>query len=94
MDIKAFVDGPLEVARTRALRALWFAARGEWQSAHEEAQEGSDADSAWVHALLHREEGDQSNAAYWYRQAGKPVYRGTIEDEREAMIATLLRSQA
>ena len=94
MDIKAFVDGPLEVARTRALRALWFAAHGEWQSAHEEAQEGSDADCAWVHALLHREEGDQSNAAYWYRQAGKPGYRGTIEDEREAMIATLLRSQA
>ena len=91
MDVKTFVDGPLDSAATRPLRALWFAAHGEWQSAHEEAQEGDDAESSWVHALLHREEGDQSNAAYWYRQAGKPVYRGSIKDERNEMIATLLR---
>jgi hypothetical protein len=93
MDVEAFVDGPLEVVRTRALRALWFAAHNDWHKAHEEAQAGDDADCAWVHALLHREEGDQFNAEYWYRRAKKPVYRGTIEQEREAIIATLLRSQ-
>ncbi len=94
VDVKAFVNGPAEAASTRALRALWYVAHGQWQIAHEEAQAGDDPDSAWVHALLHREEGDQSNAAYWYRQAGKPVFRGTIEAERDAMIAALLGSRA
>ena len=93
MEVEAFVDGPLEVARTRALRALWFAARGDWHNAHEEAQAGKDADCAWVHAMLHRDEGDQFNAEYWYRRAEKPVDRGPIQHERDAMIATLLRSQ-
>ena len=82
----------MEAAPTRALRALWHAAKGDWQAAHEEAQAGSDAECAWVHALLHREEGDQWNAEYWYGKAGKPVFRGSIEQERDAMIATLLHS--
>ena len=93
MDVEAFVHGPLEVARTTALRALWHAAHGDWHKAHEEAQAGEDGDCAWVHALLHRDEGDQFNAEYWYRRAGKPVSRGSVEQERDAMIATLLRSQ-
>ncbi len=93
MDVDSFTDGPLEAARTRALRALWHTAKGDWTAAHEEAQAGTDADCAWVHALLHREEGDQGNAEYWYRKAGKPVFRGSIEQEREQIIATLLHSQ-
>ena len=93
MNVAAFTEGPLEVVRTRALRALWYAARGDWAAAHEEAQAGKDAECAWVHAMLHREEGDQFNAEYWYRRAGKPVYRGPVPHERDAMIATLLRSQ-
>lgn len=93
MDVDAFVNGPLEAVTTRALRALWFAAHDDWHKAHEEAQAGNDADSAWVHALLHREEGDQANAEYWYRRAKRPVARGFIQEERTAMIATLLRSQ-
>jgi hypothetical protein len=90
--VTAFLAAPVQGAAAGALRALWHAAHGDWTAAHEEAQAGEDRESAWVHALLHREEGDQGNAEYWYRRAGKPVFRGTIADERDQMIATLLRS--
>ncbi len=66
---------------TAPLRALRLAALGEWQGAHEVAQAGEDRDSAWVHAYLHRQEGDRWNAEYWYRRAGQPVFRGSLEDE-------------
>ena len=49
-----------------------------------------DADCAWVHAHLHRVEGDASNARYWYRQAGKPAASGALDAERDAIIAALL----
>ncbi len=93
LEVASFVDGPIERARTRALRALWHAARGDWQAAHEEAQAGTDKECAWVHAMLHRDEGDEFNAAYWYRRAGRPVDRGPVEHERDHILATLLRSQ-
>jgi hypothetical protein len=88
--VETFLANPVEAAPTRPLKALWHAAHGDWNAAHEEAQAGEDRESAWVHALLHREEGDQSNAEYWYSRAGKPVFKGSLEDEREAMIAALL----
>ena len=53
------------------LAALWWAAKGEWDKAHEIVQDEDDADAAWVHAYLHRVEGDLGNAGYWYRRAGK-----------------------
>lgn len=52
-----------------ALLALWWDARGDWAKAHEVAQDVESADGAWVHAYLHRKEGDMGNAAYWYRTA-------------------------
>lgn len=73
------------------LLALWWDARGDWPRAHEAAQAGDDADSAWVHAYLHRKEGDLANAGYWYRRAGKPVARGTLAQEWAAIAAALLR---
>ena len=54
------------------LQALWHEARGDWDKAHRLAQSQGDATGAWVHAYLHRVEGDQSNAAYWYRRAPDP----------------------
>lgn len=91
--VESFLQQPLAESASPALQALWHAARGDWDAAHEAAQVGRDADSAWVHALLHREEGDDSNAAYWYRRAGRPVYRGGVAKERETMLATLLQEQ-
>ena len=58
------------------LLALWWAGRGEWEKAHEVAQEIETRDGSWVHAYLHWVEGDAFNAAYWYRRARRPVAGG------------------
>ena len=60
---------------THALAGLWWDAKGDWTRAHESAQQDEGIDGSWVHAYLHRKEGDQGNAAYWYSRAGKPVCR-------------------
>lgn len=73
-----------------ALEALWWQGKGHWQRAHELAQAADDADGAWVHAHLHRVEGDLGNAGYWYRRAGRPVATGTLEAEWDEIAAALL----
>ena len=72
------------------LLALWWDGRGDWHRAHEAAQAGEDSDSAWVHAYLHRKEGDLANAGYWYRRAGKVMGKGALEDERGVIVKVLL----
>ena len=72
-----------------ALQALWREAKGDWERAHELAQADEGAGD-WVHAYLHRKEGDAGNAAYWYRRAGKAVAKGPLEDEWAKIVATLL----
>jgi len=76
---------------TFALAGLWWDGKGEWTCAHESAQQDEGAAGAWVHAYLHRKEGDASNAAYWYQRAGKPAARGPLEEEWEQITAALLR---
>ncbi len=71
------------------LAALWWAAKGNWDAAHKIVQDESDANSAWVHAYLHRVEGDLSNAGYWYRRAGQPVAKDSLETEWERIVSTL-----
>jgi hypothetical protein len=71
------------------LAALWWAAKGDWDQAHKIVQDESDRNSAWVHAYLHRVEGDLGNAGYWYRQAGQPAARDTLEAEWERIVAAL-----
>jgi hypothetical protein len=73
-----------------ALRALWHAAKGNWEAAHELAQSQEDATGAWVHAYLHRVEGDQSNAGYWYRRAGRPHAAVPLADEWQDIARALL----
>jgi hypothetical protein len=72
------------------VRALWHDARGDWDTAHRIAQDIESEDAAWVHAYLHRREGDAGNAAYWYRRAGKPVSRAALDDEWNEIAAALL----
>ena len=55
------------------IKALWWVRKGDWDKAHDLAQEVDGPDGSWVHAYLHREEGDIGNAGYWYRRAGRPV---------------------
>ena len=75
---------------TGALLALWWDAKGDWERAHEIAQDVSGADGAWVHAYLHRKEGDLGNAGYWYRQAGRPVGAGDLKVEWEGIVGEML----
>ncbi len=65
------------------LRVLWLARAGRWDDAHDACQDLPDPAGAWIHAWLHREEGDLGNAAYWYSRARKPVpAKGlSLEDE-------------
>ena len=73
------------------LVALWHAARDEWDAAHAivQAREGDPAHD-WVHAHLHRVEGDLGNAGYWYRRARKPMAQGDLAAERDAIVAELM----
>jgi hypothetical protein len=90
-DFKATVDAnspPEDLSP--ALRALWHDARGDWQAAHEVAQAIEDETGAWVHAYLHRKEGDASNAVYWYRRAGKPVATDALAVEWDRIASALL----
>ena len=72
-----------------SLRALWYDAKGDWKRAHQIVQDEKSRDTAWVHAYLHRKEGDLSNAGYWYRRAGKPACGTSLEDEWEAIAVAL-----
>ena len=73
-----------------ALQSLWWAAQGEWDRAHECAQAGEGKDADWVHAYLHRVEGDPANARYWYARAGKAFPAGGLDAEWQAIAAALL----
>ena len=72
-----------------ALAALWWAGKDEWEKAHKIVMDEADKDCAWVHAYLHRVEGDLGNAGYWYRQAGQPVAKDSLEAEWERIASTL-----
>ena len=76
------------------LAALWWAAKGNWDQAHKIVQDEGDANSAWVHAYLHRVEGDLGNAGYWYRRAGKPVAKDPLQDEWERIVSALTGGHA
>jgi G3E family GTPase len=80
---------------SRALQALWWDAHDDWEKAHSLVQiDEADPQCAWVHAYLHRKEGDLSNAAYWYRRSGCPVATGSLTQERQSIASTLLGSSS
>ena len=76
------------------LVSLWYERKGDWGRAHDIAQDIDGADAAWVHAYLHRREGDLPNAAYWYRLAGRAVERGDLDLEWRTIVAALLTRPA
>jgi len=73
-----------------ALAALWWAGTDDWDKAHKIVMDEGGKDCAWVHAYLHRLEGDLGNARYWYGQAGKAPPTGRLRAERDSIAATLL----
>jgi len=76
-----------------AVRGLWWDAKGDWDKAHGCAQEQDDDAGAWVHAYLHRKEGDAANAGYWYRRAGKTPATSSLPQEWEAIAGALLQAE-
>ena len=75
---------------SHALAGLWWNGKGDWTRAHESAQQDKGPEGAWVHAYLHRKEGDQDNAAYWYSRAGKTVCRESLDEEWRSIATALL----
>lgn len=74
-----------------ALAGLWWDAKGDWTRAHESAQQDEGKDGAWVHAYLHRKEGDASNSEYWYGRAGRTPSRISLDQEWAEITQALLR---
>jgi hypothetical protein len=97
MDLAAFrasLSAPEPpAALSQPLRALWLDARGNWDGAHDAAQADEGGAGDWVHAYLHRKEGDAGNAAYWYRRAHKPVCRASLDEEWAAIAEALLNER-
>jgi len=73
-----------------ALAGLWWDAKGDWTRAHESAQQDESARGSWVHAYLHRKEGDLGNAGYWYSRAGKVPCRESLDAEWLSIVKALL----
>ena len=90
-DFKASLSGAAPAPGLDApLAALWWAAKGNWNEAHKIAQDLGTADAAWVHAYLHRVEGDLGNARYWYEQADKAPPTGRLRAEWDSIAQALL----
>ncbi len=77
-------------ALSSPLRALWYEKKGNWEEAHQTAQSEESSHSAWVHAYLHRKEGDESNARYWYHRARLPESSESLDQEWESIARHLL----
>jgi hypothetical protein len=88
-DFQRALEAPEPPDAAPELVALWHLARGEWDAAHGLVQDRAGADAAWVHALVHRIEGDAANAGYWYRRAGRPVAEDGFAAERERIARAL-----
>jgi hypothetical protein len=91
-EFKATLQEETPPAVKPALVALWHDGKGDWDAAHNTAQAIEDAVGAWVHAYLHRKEGDEGNAAYWYRKAGKPIAKDALDEEWARIVAELLEA--
>ena len=72
------------------LQAMWHARKGDWETAHNIAQSISTELGSWIHAYLHRVEGDLSNAGYWYRRANLPPHSGSTDAEADEIINSIL----
>ena len=72
------------------LQALWYEKHGDWERAHKITQKENSADACWVHAYLHRKEGDLSNAGYWYARAKREVSSDSLEGEWNSIVSELI----
>ena len=78
---------------TELLQALWWDGKGDWDKAHKTAQDISNADGSWVHAYLHRKEGDEGNAGYWYSRAEKSKSTQSLDQEWSQIVGSFLKNK-
>jgi hypothetical protein len=94
MTLDAFISSLSQAAPPAelngSLQALWWDGKGNWEQAHTVAQDINTSAGSWIHAYLHRKEGDRSNAAYWYARAGKNMPHNTLDEEWQEIVAALL----
>ncbi len=76
-----------------ALKSLWYDAKGDWKASHDIAQELHHDIGSWIHAYLHRKEGDEFNAGYWYRRAKREFPRISLEEEHREITEFVLGAQ-
>ncbi|MCO5949845.1 hypothetical protein [Mucilaginibacter flavidus] len=79
-------DSEPDAGLTVQLKSLWYDAKGNWDLAHAQVDHLSDPESAWVHAYLHRKEGDTGNADYWYRRAAQRRPAVSLQEEWTALV--------
>lgn len=75
---------------TVELEALWYDGKGDWNRSHEVIQDVNSKNAAWIHAYLHRKEGDPGNAQYWYSRANKTMPKVSLEEEWKALVEHFL----
>ena len=96
MDLETFKNSSEETEPPEGLsvdlEAMWYQGKGNWDQAHSLAQSENGASASWVHAHLHRVEGDIRNASYWYRLANKPICTLSIRKEWDQIVSVLLDS--
>lgn len=73
-----------------SLRAMWYDVKGDWEASHNIAQDMMNVDGSWIHAYLHRKEGDEFNAGYWYRQAKRKFPEISLKDEQCQLVTHFL----
>ena len=97
MDLKTFKEslqtGKIPDGLSVSLQALWHEGRGQWQTSHELVQDVPDKNASWIHAYLHRKEGDTWNADYWYSKAGKKRPAASLEQEWEQIATFFLKEE-
>ncbi len=96
MNFHEFMDS-LQAAKPPAemegnILALWYDKKGEWDKAHEIVQRTGGRQGDWIHAYLHRKEGDPGNASYWYAMVGKTRPNTSLNDEWEALVKVVLNA--
>lgn len=78
---------------SQLLKAMWYDAKGDWEASHDIAQDMHNTLGSWLHAYLHRKEGDRFNAGYWYRQAEKTYPKISLDEESKIIVAFVLEGK-
>jgi regulatory protein YycI of two-component signal transduction system YycFG len=84
------IQSSIEPAISTYALALWYDAKGDWRKAHQLIQDLDTIEAAWIHAYLHRKEGDRANASYWYHRAHQKTPSYSLEQEWEELVKAFL----